>query len=129
MLNQARIILATHMRDSWTKTEIAWANTPPKTIENKCWVRFTVLGGAQDVPCIGPQSPLTEKGFAVVQVFAPGGAGDGMAGQLADEAARLFRRFESGPLFCGVPEKKTVGTVNGWFQINVSVPWEIYGPQ
>jgi len=124
MLATARAKLAARMA-TWTTTPICWPNTPPLTSLNVPWVRFHVLAGGE----LGyvTEGPVFEDGWCVVQCFAPSGSGDGTVSTYADAIASLFRRYQSGTLICGTPKKVTVGDSDGWYQINVKIPWTIAG--
>ena len=124
MFATARAKLAARMA-TWTTTPICWPNTPPLTSSNVPWVRFHVLGG--DEQSYVTSGPVFESGWCVVQCFAPAGSGDGAISTHADNIATLFRRYQSETLICGAPEKVTVGESDGWYQINVKIPWTIAG--
>lgn len=125
MLATARAKLSARMA-TWTTTPICWPNTPPLTSLNAAWVRFHVLAG--DEQAYVTSGPVFLAGWCVVSCFAPSGSGDGTVSGHADSIATLFRQYQSETLFCGAPEMATVGDdSNGWFQINVKIPWTIAG--
>ena len=126
LLDVASGILAARMA-TYTTHPICWPNTPPLASLNAPWVRFTVLPGELRKPYIGPQSSHDLWGYVSVQVFAPSGGGDGVARRAAWVIGELFRRYESGGLWCGLPEYRAVGDNEGFYQINVLVPWTITG--
>lgn len=126
LFDSASAILGAKMK-TYTAHAICWPNTPPLTSLNVPWVRFTVLPGELEKPAIGPLAQHDLSGLVAVQVFAPSGTGDGVARKAAWAIGELFRRYESGGLWCGLPEYRTIGLADGWFQINVLVPWTITG--
>lgn len=126
LLDTASAILSARMK-TYTAHPICWPNQPPLTGSNAPWVRFSVLYGALNKPAIGPNADHDQWGFVSVQVFVPTGTGDGVARRVAWAIGELFRRYESGGLWCGLPEYRTVGDSDGWYQINVLVPWAITG--
>lgn len=126
MLNAARKILAARMA-TWTTTPIHWPNTAPLTTSNAPWVRFAVIGNGDALAVLSPNPPSYESGFVAVQVFASAGTGDGTASTLSDAIADLFRGYESGGVQCGNAKKQTIGPADGWYQINITVPWTITG--
>lgn len=126
LLDVASGILAARMA-TCTAHPICWPNTPPLTSSNAPWVRFTVLPGELQKPYIGPQQDHDLWGYVSAQVFAPSGGGDGVARRAAWSIGELFRRYESGGLWCGLPEYRAVGDNEGFYQINVLVPWTITG--
>ena len=126
MYNAARAILAARMA-TWTTTPIHWPNTPPLTVTASAWVRFAVISNGDAAAWITSGHPGFESGFVAAQVFVPSGSGDGTASALADSVAALFREYTSGQLSCGPATVRTVGDADGWYQINISVPWTISG--
>ena len=125
MLNSARAILAARMA-TWTATPICWPNTQPLTSSNAPWVRFAVIGRGDITETIHATAPGAEAGYVAVQCFSPAGSGDGVISGHADAIADLFRGYASGKLACGTKvEKRTVGESDGWYQINVIIPWTI----
>ena len=66
-----------------------------------------------------------EAGRVAVQVFVPSGSGDGIASDIRDDIADLFRNYRSGKLHCGAIKDQTIGDADGWYQINISAPWVI----
>ena len=129
MLNDARAILAGHMI-TWTEADICWPNMPPLTGGNKPWIRFTVLSDGDAVSYVtNPQGAGLETGLVSVQVFTPAGTGDGKASELADSIAAHFRYYSSGGLNCGAVKKQTIGSNDGWYQINLTCRWHYSGEQ
>lgn len=122
MYNAARAILAARMK-TWATTPICWPNTDPLTSLNVPWVRFSVLSNGDAVSYITPGGTVAESGFVAVQVFVPSGTGDGTATTLSDSIATLFRNYSVSGVQCGTPRKQTVGDADGWYQINVTIPW------
>lgn len=124
MLNAARAILAARMA-TWTTTPICWPNTAPLTSLNAPWVRFSVIAGGDLVDYLTPGGPKAASGYVAVQCFAPAGSGDGVISGHADGIAALFRAYQSGKLICGKADVRTIGEADGWYQINIVVPWTI----
>lgn len=129
MLNDARAILAGHMNE-WTEADICWPNMPPLTDGNKPWVRFTALSDGDGISYVStPQGPMLETGLVSVQVFTPAGSGDGKASELADSIAGHFRYYSADGLNCGAVKKQTIGSNDGWYQINLTCRWHYSGEQ
>lgn len=118
----ARQILAARMA-TWRTTPVCWPNTPPLTNLNKPWVRFNVIDATPTIQNTFDLPYQLTRGFVAIQVFTPAGSGDGTAWALANQVKALFDAFESGNLACEICEIKTVGTADGWYQLNVSCRW------
>ncbi|MCE5229008.1 DUF4128 domain-containing protein [bacterium] len=128
-----RKALATYIRDNWTsRTPVAWPNESFTPSAGIAWVRFTVLFSEAGRALItGSRDKGTMiRGLVVLQVFTPSGAGDSEISSLLDAASDLFkeRRVEvsqgKAPLITKVPEPQIVGDSSGWFQVNLTTPFE-----
>lgn len=120
MINAIRKILDARMA-TWTTTPIHWANTPPLTGLNAAWVRYEFLPDDRFVPSTG--SKRIANGFVAVQVFVPSGTGTGAAMTHADSVGALFANYKASGVICGEPTITPDGTVDGWYQVNVTIKW------
>jgi hypothetical protein len=115
----------------------AWGTTTPVALENRAfvppknqtpWVRLKVLPASAFKADLGSEF-YRHSGVISVQVFTRPGGGAGPARSLADQVAAVFRgkRFTLGDtlVHCFAPTQTTVGaTADGWFQINVTCPFQ-----
>ena len=109
---------------TWTTAPICWPNTPPLTALNTPWVRFSVIPLARTWPTIPSGTKRVMDGEIVVQVFTPSGSGSGTARTLVDAIGALFGKYSSGGVQCHEPKAPVVvGDTEGWYQINVIIPW------
>ncbi len=109
-----------------TTTEIAYDNvehTPgPTTIS---WVRLNVLTGDSIVAGLaGSVNLYRNVGVIVVQVFVKEGEGVRVALLLADTAAAIFRGTQVDGVLYRAPSVERIGPSDGWYQINVNIPFQ-----
>ena len=127
MYDDARRILTQRMSDMWVDTPVAWPNGSPISGVDS-WVRFAVVPGLLEKTSIGSDvQHYRLSGYVAVQVFVPAGSGDGEAGRMAWEVGEVFRGYGSGGVRCSDPEFRPVGVSDGWYQINVTVPFVAQG--
>lgn len=105
---------------------VAWPNasfTPPNPISP--WCRFSITEGESQRTTFGANTNnVRHTGIIYIQIFTPSNTGDGVALQRADEAAGIFRKWCGTNITCRDASIKVVGsTGDGWYQINVSIPF------
>jgi hypothetical protein len=107
-------------------TPIAWPNlnfTPPNP--QASWVRFQIVDGESNQIGLGAMPATTRyAGIIWVQIFTKQDIGDGAAYALADTVKSIFHNWCGNTVRCFQAKIKTVGNEgNGWFQVNVSIPF------
>jgi hypothetical protein len=114
-----------------------WANETAVKFENNAfvipeppasWVACFIRGGPGTQITLNAAPIHRYDSEIVVQVFVPEDSGTTNARRLADRVSRIFRRaqFEtanSGRILCRTPSVSQEGVVDGWFQLNVTVPY------
>lgn len=123
-----RQAIETRLEANFVAIPIKYENVPfPETEDPYCAI--FVRRGAGNQISLG-NSPQLQRwtGIIVVQVFVPADTGTQAAAAYADQIAAVFNRQEfsvsgSGLIRCRVPQTDTVGVRNGWFQMNVTVPY------
>lgn len=103
-------------------TEIAWDNvpfTPPAT----AWVRLSILPGESFNAALGATA-VRHPGVIVVQIFTPEDTGTAQARTLAQSAANVFNNARFSGIRCRAAGIFRVGTFDGWYQMNVNIPFE-----
>lgn len=127
MIKIARETLTQRMYDLWVDSPVAWQNSTPFSGSDP-WVRFSFFSGAVEKTSVGNDvNHYRLTGQVVVQVFVPEGSGDGESDRLKWAVVDVFRGFRSGGLSCLDPEFQTVGAFDGWFQVNVKIPFTAQG--
>ena len=104
---------------------VAYANrqfTPPDNAE---WVRLNIVEGESVLAGLGGTGAnlYRNSGLVVAQIFVPVAVGDGLAYEIADDIAAIFR----GKLVAGVhfraPATAPAGPNGAWYQRNVNIPF------
>lgn len=117
-----RAAIEDHFSTNYSTTVVAYDNvpfTPPATSH----VRLFILDGGGSQVDMGAAPSYRYTGVVEVQVFVPSDSGSGPAMQLADEVATLFRGRTLGGVVCRTPYATRVGQRDGWYQVNVTVPF------
>ena len=110
--------------DNWLYSAYVFDNRPAPEGE-EVWVRLTILDGDTEQASIGgPTSLYRHFGIIAVQVFVKEQTGTAKARQLADTVASIFRGQKFNGILCRSPAVQRVGVIEGWFQINVNVPFQ-----
>ena len=115
----------------WTSTPIEFENIPESTAlvsakESKSpWVRFTIRDGDGQRKTIGSDSPVNRYvGVIIVQIFVAQKTGTATARGYADDVAADWNGFTQPCLEFRTPSIAVPGEIGGWFQINVSIPFQ-----
>ena len=88
------------------------------------WCRLTIQDGSSE---FATHDTLTRRGGVVfVQVFTDERTGTATARQKADDVAALLQGYTTAGLRLRAASVARVGPEDGWYQINVQVPFEVY---
>ena len=123
----AQKAIETRFTTQWAAaTEVAYDNvvyTPGSTVVE--WVRLNVLTGISTVASLGGATNLYRSvGVVVVQVFVKEGEGARKALLLADTVAAIFRGIQADGVLYRAPSIDRIGPSDGWYQINVNIPFQ-----
>ena len=108
-------------------TVIAWENAEFNPPDNASWVRFTTQHSTAFQASMGDPGNnfIRHPGVVTVMIFSPLNRGDKAALELADNAAAVFRGYQSaGVYFRSPPSIRRVGVDGKWYHINVVCPFE-----
>ncbi len=116
----------------WTQTLIEFENVPESTAlttakNNKTpWIRFIIRDGEGKRQTIGSNNPLFRYvGNIIVQIFVAQNTGTKTARELADAMTDIWRGYTGEPcLEFRTSNISVIGETEGWFQINVSIPFK-----
>lgn len=117
--------IQTKFRTSWgTTTPISWPNvdfTPP----DGSWCRFSVNDGESGQIGLGSlPATIRYSGTIYIQIFTKQNIGTSAALTLADQAKLIFNNWCGTTVACYAARVKKVGnTTDGWYQVNVSIPF------
>lgn len=87
------------------------------------WVRVNILNSDSRQISLGSNPYYRYKGLLIFQIFTRPNTGSGKSNQLSDTITNLFRGVSLNSITFKTPMKDTIGEVDGWFQVNVSVPF------
>lgn len=93
--------------------------------DNSEWVRFSIRPAVSTQVDITSNNPRTRTtGVILIQIFSPLGKGDKAAMQLADAIKAQFRMVTAEGVTYQEPTITTVGEREGWWQVNVTCPFQ-----
>lgn len=106
-----------------SRTPIDWDNVHYIPIPETAWVRFRILGGFGQQMSTGAVPLHRNTGIIDIAIFVPLGSGTDVSKGHADFAMNIFRGWQSGGITCRTPYVTRAGEANGWYQVNVTVPF------
>ena len=91
----------------------------------KPWVRFIIREGNGVLQTIGSPSRCDRyAGVMIVQIFVAQKTGTGIPRGYADSISNIWKGFEGEPdVQFLTPSISIIGDLQGWFQINVNIPF------
>ena len=104
---------------------IAWDNVEYTPVTGTTFVRFSVFPGDAYQVSLGNRPLHRVVGIIDIGIFVPQGQGTKNAKDLADIAAEIFRNWQdtTNKIRCRSPYLTQIGEEEGWFQVNVTVPY------
>lgn len=124
-----RKLVESHFKLSWQgSAPVKYENVEFKEPTNQTWVALFINPGMGFQASLNPSPTHRIPGVIIVQVFTPKDTGTAQARKLADTAADIFRRLvltdpAAGKLVCRTPTLRPVGVEQGWYQMNVVIPY------
>lgn len=124
--NDIRGAFATALAETYPSMKVAYDNAPfTIPTDGSTWIRLTVLSGQSNRLNINAsQKKYRHIGVVVAQIFTKPGSGDKEARQVAEVVAAIFRSTQVGGCLFKEPAATPVGTNDGWYQFNVSIPFD-----
>jgi hypothetical protein len=124
---QKRKDIQSHFNTNFTgvaSDKIAWDNVKfDIPTDDTAWVRISVQHNTSNYVSFGPSRLTRREGIVFVQIFVPEGSTTLEASQIVDNAVAVFEtKLLSGVVFQS-GDVREVGVSEGWFQINISVPF------
>lgn len=101
--------------------DIAWENVRYRPVQGIPWVRLSIREGEAQIVSLdgGDGRRFRHPGVVIVQVFVPANDGDGLAREIADSVAAIFRGKTIDCVRFRAPYVQVVGPEGAWFQLNV----------
>lgn len=127
--DSVRVAFVTRL-NAWADAPIAWdGHRVPPAVEaaqaaKDPWCRVTIRDG--DRAFAVQSSAALHSGVLFVQIFTADGIGPKTSRDLADSLATHLDGYTDGALVCDAASLDNVGPSDGWYGVNVSVPWRIY---
>jgi len=119
-----RSAIAARMATGWATTPIAWENrdfTPPTS---GGWVELTVIGATGQTRGIaGTTIGVRDAGLIAINIYTPEGSGTATGRGYADTLAALFEHERFSGITTYAATLTTRGVVNGWHQLNLTIPF------
>ena len=135
-LDSVRVALVTRM-NGWTDAPVVWdGHRVPTAVEmaqaaRTPWCRASIAQG--DRAHATQSGTIRSAGLLFIQVFTDDGIGPKDARDLADSLAAHLDGHITGALVLraahmrdNLPGEAVTGPSDGWYQINVTVPWREY---
>lgn len=133
---EERAAIESRFSEMFTAAPIAWENVAEsaelQTAKGSAqpWVRLSIRNGDSLTSAIGGATGADilamHQGRIWVQVFVAEGTGTQMARQMADTARDVYRQARFSGIKCYEPSMSAAGVSDGWYQVNVSVPYRRY---
>ena len=129
--DDTRIAIEKRFNDNWTSTpKRFWSSGVPFVVPTTPYVAITIEEFDADQVSLGTGVQSHRyHGMITFQVFVPERTGAKVSDGYCDTLGDLFRRAQfsqggSGVITCHTPQKRFVGTVEGWFQQNLIIPFQ-----
>ena len=87
------------------------------------WARLSNIPGQAGVNEIGAGPVVYRTGIIIIQLFVPAGSGSKLITETADKLRELFEFQDDDRLSYQAVSSIAVGEKNGWFQLNLQIPY------
>lgn len=93
---------------------------------NAAWVRVSVRDGDSEQVSLGNTPRFRHYGTIIIQVFVRRDSGSRLAKTHADTISAYYRNstFGTPTIYCRAPYITNVGEREGWYQVNVNIPYQ-----
>lgn len=122
-----RKAIESRLKNAWTTTPIKFEKVPFDQIATP-YVALFILDGDGSQISLGTPALRRWPGIIMVQIFIPEDSGTQIERTYADSIGAIFDRAQfssgsSGTIRCRIPSIKSLGIINGWQQLNVTIPF------
>lgn len=120
--------IMTHLMnwERFNQSNTARANRPFTPPSKGVWIRVTVLGGVNHIASVNNAPKVREVGTLIIQLFDRENTGTAQLKRHADSLANHLScqiLGDDGKLELLAPSIINVGNSDGFYQVNVSVPY------
>lgn len=106
----------------WTKPNVNF--TPPV---DGIWVRMQVDNTFSRIESISQNPLLLSAGLITFQCFVKENTGTAQIKKFTDALGKYMSLYrDSNNLFTDTPSTRHVGANNGWYQVNITIPYEFF---
>ncbi len=129
--DDARIAIENRLATNWATTPIRYwsSGVPFDPKPGVAYIALQITDVTGNQVSLGSGSQLHRyAGLIILQILVPERGGPKVADQYCDTLDDLFRRAtfshgSSGTIVCRTPQKTVVGVQDGWYQVNLVVPF------
>lgn len=118
----ANIAIETRFAAGFTACSVKYANVDYRPVTGTSWAELHVIV-ADSINAEVGTSFHREVGIISVNIYEKRGIGTASAREKADLAAAVFRDAQFSGITCRSPKVVTVGEVEEWYVVNMSVPY------
>lgn len=112
--------------EHFDKNRLARDNRNLKPPNDGVWGRITVAGGINNIASIGNEPCIMQVGTLIIQLFCRENVGTVELKRHADSLAKHLKAYTVDKLELLAPSIINVPSVDGLYQINVSLPYRYY---
>jgi len=109
---------------SFATTDIAWENVKFEPEDEQTYVSFRIVHAFEDQASLGDSPLFRAAGFLSIAIMTPEGTGTATAKKNADKIAAVFRGQTLSGIIFRAPRIEEVGNQNGYYQLNIIVPFQ-----
>lgn len=120
-------LIRDRFRTMWAGTpldHVAWPNAPFTPPQGQPWVRIYTRPVDAWQADIADRPRYRHSGMLFIEAFVPLGYGEADALELLDEAAAIFRGWQTEGLRFRAPRRVPVGTVGDYHGAGIAVPYD-----
>lgn len=119
--------IESRLQTNWTTTPIKFESVPFREMAD-AYVALFIRDGEGNQISLGTPALRRWPGIVIIQVLVKEDTSTRVARGYADTIAAIFDRVQfsvdgSGTITCATPSIQIIGTRDGYFQLNVTVPY------
>ena len=121
-----RIAIQSHLQSGWTTTPILFDGAVPAQHQDE-WIRLNIFDTSANQASIGGAAvKYRHNGLIVIEIYVENSeqTGSGKATRYGDTLAALFRGETVGDALFRSPVVRQIGRDEGWYRVNVEVPFQ-----
>lgn len=110
--------------DNWTVTPIKWPNVAFEPGTASAYIEPWIVNGTSYQASLGRPAIWRHPGSLSINIRVRPQVGMGVAKTYADTLAILFRAWCASGITFGAPRIRQVGDIDGWYLLNLQIPFE-----